>query len=146
MSEVATPSVPVTAPAWTPIAILAAIGVVLVLVNRAKSGRMAGEVERQTKAGEWLRRRDEMEKEGRDSYDKYWADRRAKGLNPRRRRRRSSKNPHVPFDVYLKRKLIDTVFYSDPRTTSEEVKRGLINHDGYDPGIRVVKCRRKRGK
>jgi hypothetical protein len=63
--------------------------------------------------------------------------------NPRRKRGRS-RNPHVPFNVYLKGKLIDTVFYSDTRTTADYVKRGLINHDGYDPGIRVVKCHGKR--
>jgi hypothetical protein len=66
--------------------------------------------------------------------------------NPRRGCRKRSRNPHVPFNVYLKGKLIDTVFYSDPKTTTDYVKRGLINHDGYDPGIRVVKRRRKRGK
>jgi hypothetical protein len=46
------------------------------------------------------------------------------------------------YDVYLNGKLIDTVFQSDP-SSEEEVKRSLINHDGYDPGIEVKKSRRK---
>lgn len=43
------------------------------------------------------------------------------------------------FDIYLNNKLIDTVFHSG---SAEEVKSGLINHDGYNPAI-VVKKRRK---
>ena len=45
------------------------------------------------------------------------------------------------FNVYLKSKLIDTVFYIDSYS-KEEVKQSLINHDGYNPDIRVVKCRK----
>jgi len=40
------------------------------------------------------------------------------------------------FNVYLNGKKIDTVFWSGP-CDSEEVKRSLINHDGYDPAINV---------
>ena len=54
------------------------------------------------------------------------------------------------FDVYKpnpnsktgRLKKIDTVFYSEgDKTIAEEVKRSLINHDGYDSDIIV-----KRGK
>jgi hypothetical protein len=42
------------------------------------------------------------------------------------------------FDVYLKSKVIDTVFYKDTDTiTRDEVKASLVNHDGYDPAITV---------
>jgi hypothetical protein len=47
------------------------------------------------------------------------------------------------YDVYLNNKLIDTVFQSGP-STPEEVKKSLINHDGYDPGIVVKKARKKK--
>jgi hypothetical protein len=46
--------------------------------------------------------------------------------------------PLHAYDVYLNDELIDTVFYS----TNEpwiEVKRSLIDHDGYDPMIIVKK-------
>lgn len=50
--------------------------------------------------------------------------------------------PHVAFDVFLRGKEIDTVFYSkDAKVDAEEVKRSLINHDGYDPGITVTQRR-----
>lgn len=46
------------------------------------------------------------------------------------------------FNVYLNRKCIDTVFYSSLNGTRKEredsVKHSLINHDGYDPNIRVI--------
>lgn len=41
------------------------------------------------------------------------------------------------WDVYLGRRLIDTVFYT-PDCTEEYVRRTLVNHDGYHPNIRVV--------
>lgn len=44
------------------------------------------------------------------------------------------------FNVYLNGKLIDTVFANG--YTSEEMRRSLIDHDGYDPQI-VVRQRRK---
>jgi hypothetical protein len=47
------------------------------------------------------------------------------------------------YDVYLNGELIDTVFQSDP-SDAEEVKKSLINHDGYDSGIVVKKARRKK--
>ena len=46
------------------------------------------------------------------------------------------------FNVYLNRKCIDTVFYSGligtRKEREESVKHSLINHDGYDPEIRVI--------
>lgn len=39
------------------------------------------------------------------------------------------------FDVYLRGKLIDTVFATG--YTVEEMTRSLIEHDGYDPAIMV---------
>lgn len=48
------------------------------------------------------------------------------------------------FKVYLGRKEIDKVFYNaEYRETVESVKRSLVDHDGYDPNIRVVKERSK---
>ncbi|WP_374335438.1 hypothetical protein [Methyloversatilis sp.] len=40
--------------------------------------------------------------------------------------------------VFLNGKQIDTVFYL-PEITAQEVREGLINHDGYDPQIVVRK-------
>ena len=49
------------------------------------------------------------------------------------------------FDVYLNGRNIDTVFYSRrTNVDAEEVRRSLIEHDGYDPGI-TVRERRGRG-
>jgi hypothetical protein len=50
----------------------------------------------------------------------------------------------VAYNVYLRGKLIDTVFQSG-MSTVDEVKRSLINHDGYDPAIRVTKAARSSG-
>ena len=48
--------------------------------------------------------------------------------------------------VYLRGKHVDTVFY-DPSVEVEEVKRSLVNHDGYDPQIEVSReDRTKAGK
>jgi hypothetical protein len=49
---------------------------------------------------------------------------------------------HFAFDVYLRGKKIDTVFYSYPenydyKEAKEEVKKSLIEHDGYDSQIKV---------
>lgn len=44
----------------------------------------------------------------------------------------------VAYTVYLDGKEIDTVFYSEKDDPGpEEVKRSLVNHDGYDPSITV---------
>ena len=42
------------------------------------------------------------------------------------------------FNVYKSRKIIETVYYAKSMTT-DEVKRSLINHDGYDANITVRK-------
>lgn len=47
------------------------------------------------------------------------------------------------FNVYLNRKLIDTVFYTVNKSETiseaiERVTRSLISHDGYDPAIHVT--------
>lgn len=45
---------------------------------------------------------------------------------------------HVAFDVYNRRGLkLTTVFYV-PGVTAEEVKRGLVEHDGYTSSIVVI--------
>lgn len=40
------------------------------------------------------------------------------------------------WDVYLNDKLIDTVFY-DNDLDADYVKKSLVDHDGYDPNIKV---------
>jgi hypothetical protein len=40
------------------------------------------------------------------------------------------------WNVYLSGKLIDTVFYDDD-CDADYVRRGLVDHDGYNPGITV---------
>ena len=46
----------------------------------------------------------------------------------------------VAYNVYLRGKLIDTVWFTG--YTTEEAKKSLINHDGYDPDIKVTRARR----
>lgn len=48
---------------------------------------------------------------------------------------------HVVFGVFdAAGKRIDTVFYSPgDKITAEEVRRSLVNHDGYDSSI-YVRC------
>lgn len=49
-------------------------------------------------------------------------------------------NAHQAFDVYLRGKLIDTVFYPPfAKVDCADVKASLINHDGYNPAIEVRK-------
>jgi len=76
------------------------------------------------------------------------------GRNPGGRRRSIGKNPelliignppHKAFDVYLRGRKIDTVFYGhNSMVTADEVRRSLINHDGYDSGIVVRQSRKGR--
>jgi hypothetical protein len=47
------------------------------------------------------------------------------------------------WDVYLHSRKIDRVFYV-PGMLADDVRRGLINHDGYDPAIIVRKEVNKR--
>ena len=52
---------------------------------------------------------------------------------------------HKAFDVYLRGRKIDTVFYGhNSMVTADEVRRSLINHDGYDSGIVVRQSRKGR--
>ena len=44
------------------------------------------------------------------------------------------------WNVYLDGKWIDAVFYSEG-IDKDYVRESLINHDGYDPNIKVVKAR-----
>ena len=46
--------------------------------------------------------------------------------------------------VSLNGKEIDKVPYDESYKTAEEVRRSLINHDGYDPAIVVRKERKKK--
>jgi hypothetical protein len=46
------------------------------------------------------------------------------------------------WNVSLHGKNIDKVFSSD--TSADAVKRSLVNHDGYDPGIVVTKERKRK--
>jgi len=44
------------------------------------------------------------------------------------------------FDVYRNGKNIDTIFYNFPcNETAEDVKKSLIEHDGYPYDITVIK-------
>ncbi len=47
------------------------------------------------------------------------------------------------YKVWLNNKHIDTVFWVD-NSDREEVKRSLVNHDGYDPDIRVTQERKRK--
>ena len=44
------------------------------------------------------------------------------------------------WNIYLNGRLIDTVFYLES-CDRDYVKDGLINHDGYNPNIKVFKQR-----
>lgn len=52
--------------------------------------------------------------------------------------RKSATMSTIPFDVYLNGTIIDTVYCSSI-DDEESVRRSLINHDGYDEQIEVVK-------
>lgn len=44
----------------------------------------------------------------------------------------------LTFRVSLNRRPVDKVFYSDgAKVDAEEVRKSLVDHDGYDPGITV---------
>jgi hypothetical protein len=43
---------------------------------------------------------------------------------------------HSAFDVYLHGKWLERVYYREG-TPADEVRRGLIDHDGYNPNITV---------
>lgn len=47
------------------------------------------------------------------------------------------------FNVYYKGRIIDTVFYSDnTKETTKDVKKSLVEHDGYNSQIVVRKARK----
>ena len=49
----------------------------------------------------------------------------------------------MKFNVYFKGRIIDAVFYNDnTKETVKDVKRSLVNHDGYHPDIVVRKARK----
>jgi len=53
------------------------------------------------------------------------------------------KNPSTGWDVFLDGKKIDTVFYSG-NDDADDVRRSLIDHDGYDSRITVRKMRARK--
>jgi len=76
--------------------------------------------------------------EGRRKIDAELGSRKTRA--PKRRNpARSSK-----WYVYLGDHHLDTVFYA-PHVSADEVRRGLIDHDGYDPRIEVRQSFRERG-
>ena len=64
-----------------------------------------------------------------------------KQTNPRRKTK-ARRNPSDAFNVYLGRRLIDTVFATKGSYTAAEMKKSLVNHDGYDSRITVKKARK----
>lgn len=52
-------------------------------------------------------------------------------------------NSPIAFDVILKGKVIDTVFYAaSDKIEASEVKQSLIDHDGYNSEIVVVRSKK----
>lgn len=49
----------------------------------------------------------------------------------------------MEYDIYLNGKIIDTISYMI-RITNKEVKKSLVNHDGYDSNIVIRKRRNKK--
>jgi len=45
----------------------------------------------------------------------------------------------IPWDVYLNEECIDTVWF-DEDIPSQEVRKSLVEHDGYDSDIVVLKA------
>lgn len=60
------------------------------------------------------------------------------GAKPKRRSRGAAEGPRrmAAFDVYQAGKHVDTVFYSGS-VSADEVRRELVEHDGYDGSIEV---------
>jgi hypothetical protein len=48
------------------------------------------------------------------------------------------------YDVFLNGKLIDTIFQNSSNDTVADVKKSLVDHDGYDSGIVVKKAKSKK--
>jgi hypothetical protein len=49
------------------------------------------------------------------------------------------------YGVLLNGKEIDRVYY-DPSISKDEIRRSLINHDRYNPGIKIIERRSKSSK
>ena len=58
-------------------------------------------------------------------------------------RGRRRRNPQTRWNVYLRGDMLDAVYF-DSDMTADEVKRLLVEHDSYDPGIRVEEMPRRR--
>ena len=56
----------------------------------------------------------------------------------RPRKASKQRNSMIAWNVYLRGRRIDTIFYQ-PDYTADEIRRALIGHDGYDPAIKVKK-------
>jgi hypothetical protein len=50
---------------------------------------------------------------------------------------------HDTYKVFLNGKQIDTVSVKVGSYDCEEMKRSLVNHDGYDPSIEVRKAKKQ---
>ena len=53
----------------------------------------------------------------------------------------------IGWDVFLRGRWLDTVFYNErfdggAVVTAEDVKKGLVEHDGYDSAIAVHRATR----
>lgn len=55
-------------------------------------------------------------------------------------------NEQEAYDVFLDGKKIDTVFQNSSKDTVADVKKSLVDHDGYDSGIVVKKAKNKKKK
>jgi hypothetical protein len=50
----------------------------------------------------------------------------------------------IAYDVFQNGKIIDTIFYdANSNVSCDEVKKSLIEHDGYPDNIIVKKVKRK---
>jgi|SRR5579864_940975 len=91
----------------------------------------------------------DLEEEIKTAYDKgeaVWAHRLEQKLSDAKKalEEKSEKEAagvHEGWDVILNGKVINKVFYV-PGVSADEVKRGLVEHDGFDPGITVRKEKR----
>jgi len=65
---------------------------------------------------------------------------RSRNIEPEENPRKSRK-----YNVRIHGKIIDSVFHTSPETTKKErqadVKRSLVNHDGYESDIVVVETK-----
>lgn len=59
---------------------------------------------------------------------------------------RTKSGGHVAWDVVLRGRVIDTVFWcryfdGGAEVTAQDVRDSLVNHDGYSPGIQVRRAK-----